>query len=127
MKTIVLSNKNNNIHQTIYVTIAKRWINIKGEKALLEDGVWDEYPIEEIANVNNLCWTKRIINITKNKKSHYQINIYNMKYIKRINESMDFKIFQDIKNALLNFMMKINMVVIFINQVSGKVQLLILV
>lgn len=51
MKTIVLSNKNNNIHQTIYVTIAKRWINIKGEKALLEDGVWDEYPIEEIANV----------------------------------------------------------------------------
>ena len=51
MKTIVLSNKNNNIHQTIYVTIAKRWIIIKGEKALLEDGVWDEYPIEEIANV----------------------------------------------------------------------------
>ena len=51
MKTIVLSNKNNNIHQTIYVTIAKRWINIKGEKALLQDGVWDEYPIEEIANV----------------------------------------------------------------------------
>lgn len=50
MKTIVLSNKNNNIHQTIYVTIAKRWINIKGEHALLEDGVWDEYPIEEIAN-----------------------------------------------------------------------------
>lgn len=50
MKTIVLSNKNNNIHQTIYVTIAKRWINIKGEKALFEDGEWDEYPIEEIAN-----------------------------------------------------------------------------
>lgn len=50
MKTIVLSNKNNNIHQTIYVTIAKRWINIKGEKALFEDGEWDEYPIEELAN-----------------------------------------------------------------------------
>ena len=50
MKTIVLSNKNNNNHQTIYVTIAKRWINIKGEKALFEDGEWDEYPIEEIAN-----------------------------------------------------------------------------
>ena len=50
MKTIVLSNKNNNIHQTIYVTIAKRWINIQGEKALFEDGEWDEYPIEEIAN-----------------------------------------------------------------------------
>lgn len=51
MKTVVLSNKNNNIHQTIYVTIAKRWINIKGEKALLEDGEWDEYPLEELANV----------------------------------------------------------------------------
>ena len=51
MKTIVLSNKNNNIHQTIYVTIAKRWINIKGEKALFEDGEWDEYPLEDVANV----------------------------------------------------------------------------
>lgn len=50
MKTIVLSNKNNNIHQTIYVTIAKRWINVKGEHALLEDGVWEEYPLEEVAN-----------------------------------------------------------------------------
>ena len=50
MKTIVLSNKNNNIHQTIYVTIAKRWINIKGEKALLEGDEWEEYPLEEVAN-----------------------------------------------------------------------------
>lgn len=50
MKTIVLSNKNNNIHQTIYVTIAKRWINIKGEHALLEEGKWEEYPLEEVAN-----------------------------------------------------------------------------
>lgn len=50
MKTIVLTQKNETIHKTLYVTIAKRWINIKGEKALLEDGEWDEYPIEELAN-----------------------------------------------------------------------------
>ena len=60
MKTIVLSNKNNNIHQTIYVTIAKRWINIKGEHALLEDGEWDEYPVEDLANarIGSLIYKK---------------------------------------------------------------------
>lgn len=51
MKTIVLTQKNETIHKTLYVTIAKRWINIKGEKALLEDGEWDEYPLEDVANV----------------------------------------------------------------------------
>lgn len=50
MKTIILTRKTSSIHETLYVTIAKRWINVKGEHALLEDGVWDEYPIEEIAN-----------------------------------------------------------------------------
>ena len=50
MKTIVLTQKNETIHKTLYVTIAKRWINVKGEKALLEDGEWDEYPNEELAN-----------------------------------------------------------------------------
>lgn len=51
MKTIVLTQNTNTIHKTLYITIAKRWINIKGEHALLEDGEWDEYPLEELANV----------------------------------------------------------------------------
>lgn len=51
MKTIILTRKTSSIHETLYVTIAKRWINIKGEHALLEDGEWDEYPLEELANV----------------------------------------------------------------------------
>ena len=51
MKTIILTRKTSFIHETLYVTIAKRWITIKGEHALLEDGEWDEYPLEELANV----------------------------------------------------------------------------
>lgn len=50
MKTIVLTQKNETIHKTLYVTVAKRWINVKGEKALLEGDEWEEYPLEEIAN-----------------------------------------------------------------------------
>ena len=51
MKTIILTRKTATKHETLYVSIAKRWINIKGEHALLEDGEWDEYPLEELANV----------------------------------------------------------------------------
>lgn len=50
MKTIVLTQKTETIHKTLYVTIAKRWINIQGEKALLEGDEWEEYPLEEVAN-----------------------------------------------------------------------------
>lgn len=50
MKTIILTHKSSTIHSTLYVTIAKRWINVKGEHAPFEDGEWDEYPIEELAN-----------------------------------------------------------------------------
>lgn len=50
MKTIILTHKTPTIHSTLYVTIAKRWINVKGEHALLEDGEWEEYPLEEVAN-----------------------------------------------------------------------------
>jgi hypothetical protein len=39
-------------------------------KTSIFDGFVNNIPIEVIASVNNLCWTKRIINITKNKKSH---------------------------------------------------------
>ena len=60
MKTIVLTQKNETIHKTLYITIAKRWINIKGEKALLEDGEWDEYPVEDLANarIGSLIYKK---------------------------------------------------------------------
>ncbi len=40
-------------------------------KISIYEGFTKNIPVEEIANVNNLCWTKRIRNITKNKKSHY--------------------------------------------------------
>jgi hypothetical protein len=39
-------------------------------KTSIFDGFVNNLPIEVIASVDNLCWTKRIINITKNKKSH---------------------------------------------------------
>jgi hypothetical protein len=39
-------------------------------KISIFDGFINNKSIEEIASVDNLCWTKRIINITKNKKSH---------------------------------------------------------
>lgn len=39
-------------------------------KISIFDGFMNNMSIDEIASVNNLCWTKRIINITKNKKSH---------------------------------------------------------
>lgn len=39
-------------------------------KTSIFDGFMNNIPIDEIASVDNLCWTKRIINITKNKKSH---------------------------------------------------------
>ena len=60
MKTIVLTQKNETIHKTLYITIAKRWINIKGEHALLEDGEWDEYPVEDLANarIGSLIYKK---------------------------------------------------------------------
>jgi hypothetical protein len=51
MKTIILTRETSSIHETLYVTIAKRWINIKGEHALLEGDEWDEYPLEDVANV----------------------------------------------------------------------------
>jgi hypothetical protein len=40
-------------------------------KISIYDGFTKNIPADDIAGVNNLCWTKRIINITKNKKSHY--------------------------------------------------------
>ena len=60
MKTIILTRKTSSIHETLYVTIAKRWINIKGEHALLEDGEWDEYPVEDLANarIGSLIYKK---------------------------------------------------------------------
>ena len=39
-------------------------------KTSIFDGFMNNMSIGEIASVDNLCWTKRIINITKNKKSH---------------------------------------------------------
>jgi hypothetical protein len=39
-------------------------------KISIFEGFMNNKSIEEIASVDNLCWTKRIINITKNKKSH---------------------------------------------------------
>ena len=39
-------------------------------KISIFDGFMNNMSIDEIASVDNLCWTKRIINITKNKKSH---------------------------------------------------------
>lgn len=39
-------------------------------KISIFEGFMNSKSIEEIASVDNLCWTKRIINITKNKKSH---------------------------------------------------------
>lgn len=39
-------------------------------KISIFDGFMNNIPIDVIASVDNLCWTKRIINITKNKKSH---------------------------------------------------------
>ena len=50
MKTIILTHKTPTIHSTLYVTIAKRWVNVKRENALLEGDEWDEYPIVELAN-----------------------------------------------------------------------------
>lgn len=50
MKTIILTHETPTIHKTLYVTIAKRWINVKGENALLEGDEWEEYPLEEVAN-----------------------------------------------------------------------------
>lgn len=60
MKTIILTHKTPTIHSTLYVTIAKRWINVKGEHALLEDGEWDEYPVEDLANarIGSLIYKK---------------------------------------------------------------------
>ena len=60
MKTIVLTQNTNTIHKTLYVTIAKRWINIKGEHAHLEDGEWEGYPLEDMANaqVSSLIYQK---------------------------------------------------------------------
>lgn len=52
MKTIILTHKTPTIHSTLYVTIAKRWINVKRENDLFEDGEWDEYPLEDVANVH---------------------------------------------------------------------------
>lgn len=39
-------------------------------KISIFEGFMNNKSIEEIASIDNLCWTKRIINITKNKKSH---------------------------------------------------------
>ena len=39
-------------------------------KISIFDGFMNNIPIDAIASIDNLCWTKRIINITKNKKSH---------------------------------------------------------
>lgn len=60
MKTIILTHKTPTIHSTLYVTIAKRWINVKGEHALLEGGEWDEYPVEDLANarIGSLIYKK---------------------------------------------------------------------
>lgn len=67
MKTIVLTQRNKDIHKTLYVTITKRWINIKWEYALMEGGEWDEYPIEELANAkyHSLIYKKSDIEAIK--------------------------------------------------------------
>ena len=38
-------------------------------KTSIFDGFINKIPVEDIAKIENLCWTKRIINITKNRKS----------------------------------------------------------
>ena len=60
MKTIILTHKTPTIHSTLYVTIAKRWVNVKRENALFEDGEWDEYPLEDLANarIGSLIYKK---------------------------------------------------------------------
>ena len=40
-------------------------------KISIYDGFLNNISTHVISDVENLCWTKRIINITKNKKSHY--------------------------------------------------------
>jgi len=40
-------------------------------KISIYDGFLNGISTHIISSVDNLCWTKRIINITKNKKSHY--------------------------------------------------------
>ena len=40
-------------------------------KISIYDGFLNNISTHVISSVDNLCWTKRIINITKNKKSHY--------------------------------------------------------
>lgn len=57
MRTIVLKNKTQTTCHTIYLTIAKHWLRVDEEFAILEDGYWDEYPVEELAEIktrNNL-------------------------------------------------------------------------
>ena len=60
METSVLTQKSETIHETLDITMAKRWINVKGEHALLEDGEWDEYPVEDLANarIGSLIYKK---------------------------------------------------------------------
>jgi hypothetical protein len=40
-------------------------------KISIFDGFNNGINSDEISDINNLCWTKRIINISKNSKSHY--------------------------------------------------------
>lgn len=40
-------------------------------KISIYDGFLNNISTHIISSVDNICWTKRIINITKNKKSHY--------------------------------------------------------
>lgn len=63
MKNIELSHKNQNIQETLYVSIANRWIRVYEEHALREDGTWEEFPLsflEETANENLCCRLKRM-------------------------------------------------------------------
>lgn len=57
MRTIVLSKNTRTIRETLYVSIANRWIRVYEEHALQEDGVWEEFPLSFIEDKcdENLC------------------------------------------------------------------------
>ena len=57
MRTIELTRKNQNVQETLYVSIANRWIRVYEERALREDGQWEEYPLSYIEDKKdeNLC------------------------------------------------------------------------
>lgn len=86
MKTIVLTNNTETTQETVYVSIANKWIRIYEERALREEEHWEEFPLsflEEKAD-EALCCHLRKMTDEESIKTLVKLKSFNPKVTQKL-------------------------------------------